>query len=265
MYVCSRFNFCLLYPLKSFLPVSVTACGSVNVSSVCGHVYAILALCILYVCLYIINHPSLNFICGFLFVNISVIPLQLSFVCNSIICTCLPFRYVHLFVYISIINPYCSYQVCSVWIRFVHFTHTSHFQCVCFVCIKVHFSFSLYSFHFHCVYMSVWVYFSLSLLASISVYVCVSVCINFQFFTSSFHFQCVCMCVYFSYSAIGSGSSNNNTSSMGGTTSPLTPTAPPAIEVTAPTPTEKRQAKALYDYDAADSSELSLLADEVIM
>ncbi|XP_035826111.1 endophilin-B1 [Aplysia californica] len=46
---------------------------------------------------------------------------------------------------------------------------------------------------------------------------------------------------------------------------PLHPSAPPSIEVTAPTPTEKRQAKALYDYDAADSSELSLLADELIM
>ena len=44
---------------------------------------------------------------------------------------------------------------------------------------------------------------------------------------------------------------------------PLSPSAPPQIEVTAPTPTERRQAKALYDYDAADSSELSLLADEV--
>jgi len=45
---------------------------------------------------------------------------------------------------------------------------------------------------------------------------------------------------------------------------PLSPSAPPQIEVTAPTPTERRQAKALYDYDAADSSELSLLADELI-
>ena len=64
-------------------------------------------------------------------------------------------------------------------------------------------------------------------------------------------------------------SSNNNLSatstSPGSAGGPLPPSAPPAIEVTAATPVEKRQAKALYDYDAADSSELSLLADEVIM
>lgn len=45
---------------------------------------------------------------------------------------------------------------------------------------------------------------------------------------------------------------------------PLRPSAPPAIQVTAATPgVEKKQARVLYDYDAADSSELSLLADEV--
>ncbi|CAL1536572.1 unnamed protein product [Lymnaea stagnalis] len=63
----------------------------------------------------------------------------------------------------------------------------------------------------------------------------------------------------------GPSPSNNNTSSSGSLPAPLHPSAPPSIEVTAPTPTEKRQAKALYDYDAADSSELSLLADELIM
>ena len=58
-------------------------------------------------------------------------------------------------------------------------------------------------------------------------------------------------------------SSNNNLASTSPAGGPLTPSAPPSIEVTAATPVEKRQAKALYDYDAADSSELSLLADEV--
>lgn len=38
------------------------------------------------------------------------------------------------------------------------------------------------------------------------------------------------------------------------------------IQVTAATPCiEKKQARVLYDYDAADNSELSLLADEVRM
>ncbi|XP_050389644.1 endophilin-B1 isoform X2 [Patella vulgata] len=46
---------------------------------------------------------------------------------------------------------------------------------------------------------------------------------------------------------------------------PLEPSAPPAIQVTAATPTEKKQARVLYDYEAANSSELSLLADELIM
>ncbi|KAH9488644.1 Endophilin-B1, partial [Bulinus truncatus] len=64
---------------------------------------------------------------------------------------------------------------------------------------------------------------------------------------------------------VGGGPSNNNTSSSISLPAPSNPYSPPSIEVTAPTPTEKRQAKALYDYDAADSSELSLLADELIM
>ncbi|RUS91739.1 hypothetical protein EGW08_000565 [Elysia chlorotica] len=59
--------------------------------------------------------------------------------------------------------------------------------------------------------------------------------------------------------------SNNNLASTSSSGGPLAPSAPPSIEVTAATPVEKRQAKALYDYDAADSSELSLLADELIM
>ncbi|XP_025113799.1 endophilin-B1-like isoform X3 [Pomacea canaliculata] len=54
-------------------------------------------------------------------------------------------------------------------------------------------------------------------------------------------------------------------SSFSNSSAPLRPSAPPAIQVTAPTPTEKKQARVLYDYDAADSSELSLLADELIM
>ncbi|XP_055898767.1 endophilin-B1-like isoform X2 [Biomphalaria glabrata] len=65
---------------------------------------------------------------------------------------------------------------------------------------------------------------------------------------------------------VGGGPSNNNTSSSSSSLpAPSNTYTPPSIEVTAPTPTEKRQAKALYDYDAADSSELSLLADELIM
>ena len=57
----------------------------------------------------------------------------------------------------------------------------------------------------------------------------------------------------------GAGGASLNASSS----APIRPSAPPAIQVTAPTPTEKKQARVLYDYDAADSSELSLLADEV--
>ncbi|XP_067662196.1 endophilin-B1-like isoform X2 [Haliotis asinina] len=63
----------------------------------------------------------------------------------------------------------------------------------------------------------------------------------------------------------GGAPSNMHSSSVPNSNSPLTPSAPPAIQVTAPTPTEKKQARVLYDYDAADSTELSLLADELIM
>ncbi|XP_060606749.1 endophilin-B1-like [Ruditapes philippinarum] len=63
----------------------------------------------------------------------------------------------------------------------------------------------------------------------------------------------------------GAGSNPNNLGLSSGNNSTLTPSAPPAIQVTASTPaTEKKQARVLYDYDAADSSELSLLADELI-
>lgn len=48
------------------------------------------------------------------------------------------------------------------------------------------------------------------------------------------------------------------------------PTAPPASDVAAskdmsslPKPAQTRKAKVLYDYDAADDTELSLLSDEV--
>ncbi|KAL8612195.1 hypothetical protein ACOMHN_018484 [Nucella lapillus] len=62
------------------------------------------------------------------------------------------------------------------------------------------------------------------------------------------------------------GSATSSSSSFPASSSaPLRPSAPPAIEVTAPSPTEKKQARVLYDYDAADSSELSLLADELIV
>ncbi|XP_046376372.1 endophilin-B1-like isoform X2 [Haliotis cracherodii] len=63
----------------------------------------------------------------------------------------------------------------------------------------------------------------------------------------------------------GGAPSNMHSSSVPNSNSPLMPSAPPAIQVTAPTPTEKKQARVLYDYDAADSTELSLLADELIM
>ncbi|KAL5012306.1 hypothetical protein ScPMuIL_010857 [Solemya velum] len=63
----------------------------------------------------------------------------------------------------------------------------------------------------------------------------------------------------FSANSLGGGSSINSSP-------PLQPSAPPAIQVTAATPNiEKKQARVLYDYDAADSSELSLLADELII
>ncbi|XP_053380775.1 endophilin-B1-like isoform X4 [Mercenaria mercenaria] len=63
----------------------------------------------------------------------------------------------------------------------------------------------------------------------------------------------------------GAGSTPNNLGLSSGNNSTLTPSAPPAIQVTASTPaTEKKQARVLYDYDAADPSELSLLADELI-
>ena len=42
----------------------------------------------------------------------------------------------------------------------------------------------------------------------------------------------------------------------------LRPSAQPAVAISAAV-SEKRQARVLYDYDAADCSELSLLADEV--
>ncbi|KAL3871980.1 hypothetical protein ACJMK2_040190 [Sinanodonta woodiana] len=65
--------------------------------------------------------------------------------------------------------------------------------------------------------------------------------------------------------SLGMGLSTNNNSSTLSPNPPLRPSAPPAIQVTAATPiTEKKQARVLYDYDAADSSELTLLADELI-
>lgn len=43
------------------------------------------------------------------------------------------------------------------------------------------------------------------------------------------------------------------------------PSAPPAIEVTAPSPNiEKKQARVLYDYEAKDLTEISLTEDELI-
>nr|XP_011413113.1 endophilin-B1 isoform X2 [Crassostrea gigas] len=69
-----------------------------------------------------------------------------------------------------------------------------------------------------------------------------------------------------------SGVGNNSSNSSGAGISsgipssvPLQPSAPPQINVIAATPNiEKKQARVLYDYDAADSSELTLLADELI-
>ncbi|KAJ8300194.1 hypothetical protein KUTeg_021713 [Tegillarca granosa] len=76
----------------------------------------------------------------------------------------------------------------------------------------------------------------------------------------------------FSYSVgVGNNSSSNSTLGQGITpnvslnTQALQPSAPPMIQVTAATPCiEKKQARVLYDYDAADNSELSLLADELV-
>ncbi|XP_078327003.1 endophilin-B1-like isoform X2 [Crassostrea virginica] len=74
-----------------------------------------------------------------------------------------------------------------------------------------------------------------------------------------------------SYSHTGGvGNSSSNSSGPGIPSSlpssvPLQPSAPPQINVIAATPNvEKKQARVLYDYDAADSSELTLLADELI-
>ncbi|XP_052788880.1 endophilin-B1-like isoform X2 [Mya arenaria] len=61
-------------------------------------------------------------------------------------------------------------------------------------------------------------------------------------------------------------STTPNTLGLNSASSTLAPTpSPPSIQVTASTPaTEKKQARVLYDYDAADATELSLLADELI-
>lgn len=62
--------------------------------------------------------------------------------------------------------------------------------------------------------------------------------------------------------AQGQGASNHLSLSPN---PPLRPSAPPAVQVTPATPSvDKKQARVLYDYDAADSSELNLLADELI-
>lgn len=64
--------------------------------------------------------------------------------------------------------------------------------------------------------------------------------------------------------SMGAASASQLSGFSNSSSGPLRPSAPPAIEVSAPTPVaEKKQARVLYDYDAADSSELSLLADEV--
>nr|XP_009296539.1 SH3-domain GRB2-like endophilin B1 isoform X4 [Danio rerio] len=71
--------------------------------------------------------------------------------------------------------------------------------------------------------------------------------------------------------------SNNNQPSGSSSASVCVPTAPPAASLPAPPPSQAspalnelrsssgtRKARVLYDYDAASSTELSLLADEVI-
>lgn len=73
-------------------------------------------------------------------------------------------------------------------------------------------------------------------------------------------------------------SSNNNQSSSSGGASISVPTIPLSASMLSPSPglglsgfhelrnsSGSRKARVLYDYDAAGSSELSLLADEVIM
>ena len=60
---------------------------------------------------------------------------------------------------------------------------------------------------------------------------------------------------------LGQGASNHMSLSPN---PPLRPSAPPSVQVTPATPSvDKKQARVLYDYDAADNSELNLLADEV--
>ncbi|KAK7502534.1 hypothetical protein BaRGS_00006109 [Batillaria attramentaria] len=66
--------------------------------------------------------------------------------------------------------------------------------------------------------------------------------------------------------SVSMGGAASGVAGFSNSSGPLRPSAPPSIEVTAPSPfIEKKQARVLYDYDAADSSELSLLADELIM
>lgn len=91
--------------------------------------------------------------------------------------------------------------------------------------------------------------------------------LSFLYLLSLFPWLVECFCYLFSYS-VGGGNSAPNTLGPGisnnFSTDPMIPSAPPMIQVIAATPnTEKKQARVLYDYDSADSSELSLLADEV--
>ena len=85
------------------------------------------------------------------------------------------------------------------------------------------------------------------------------------------HFPFLFLCS-FSFTAVpGSGATStpNNLGLGTGSSSAQAPPShlntPPTIQVTASTPiADKKQARVLYDYDAADTSEISLLADEVL-
>ena len=102
---------------------------------------------------------------------------------------------------------------------------------------------------------------------------------NFKQFQCTVDHACLyyvlCLCC-FSFSV-----STTNSATGGGCTSPTIhppvfssmsnkdskPSAPPATESNSTTvlPSDGQKARVLYDYDAADMTELSLLADEVIV
>ena len=90
---------------------------------------------------------------------------------------------------------------------------------------------------------------------------CSLVCMLFSFPFCPFSFTATGVGTNSAPNALGQGASNHLSLSPN---PPLRPSAPPAVQVTPATPSvDKKQARVLYDYDAADNSELNLLADEV--